>query len=91
MSSRIRKAARLRRCADVCGYFNAVGTALLNAAGWLAMVVPYTLGWRTAAVVCGTVWSLMMILGLVSGFKENVAKIAEGMETSPRAVVAAAQ
>lgn len=67
-----------------------IGTSLLNAAGWLAMAVPYTLGWRTAAVVCGTVWSLMMILGLRSGFKENVAKIAEGTETSSREVVAAA-
>ena len=67
-----------------------IGTVLLDAAGWLAMAVPYALGWRTAAVACGTAWSLMMILGLVSGFRENAAKIAEGLETGSGAVVVAA-
>mgnify|MGYP000858420133 CR=1 FL=1 len=63
---------------------------LLDAAGWLAMAVPYTLGWRTAALVCGTVWSLLLALALRSEFKQNTAKIAEGMETGSREVLAVA-
>lgn len=67
-----------------------IGTAILDAAGWLIAIVPYALGWRTFALTCATVWSLFVVLGMRTGFKENAAKIAEGLETTPSGVVASA-
>lgn len=67
-----------------------IGTSIVTAAGWLVAAVPYALGWRTAALACATAWSVLVVLGARGGFKENAAKIADGLETSPREVIAAA-
>lgn len=67
-----------------------IGLQIVYAAAWLAATVFYTFGHRTAALVCGMLWSLLGTRVILLQCRKDAAKIADGTETSPREVVASA-
>lgn len=67
-----------------------IGLQIVYAAAWLAATVFYTFGHRTAALVCGMLWSLLGTRVILLQCRKDAAKIADGTETSHREVVASA-